>query len=63
MREIDGDPLAKSWTPRPRAPETLSDESAAATYPAVAATNDAFVAAWTEEAKAGSRIRVERLGL
>jgi hypothetical protein len=61
VREIVGDPKAGSWAPRLQAASTLSDAAAVATYPALAACGDAVVAAWTEESKTGSRIRVERL--
>lgn len=40
--------------------ETLS-AGAAATYPAVAATGDALVVAWTQEAEKSSEVRVRRL--
>jgi hypothetical protein len=60
-RAIAGDPPAGAWTPRLQPASTLSDAGAPATYPAVAASGDGFVAAWTEETRAGSRIRVQRL--
>jgi len=62
VRAIVGDPKADAWTPQLQPASTLSDASGAATYPAVAASGDTFVAAWTEEATSGSRIRVDRLG-
>jgi hypothetical protein len=41
--------------------ETLSAEAAAATYPAVAVTDDGLVVAWTQETGTSSEVRVRRL--
>jgi hypothetical protein len=59
-RTISGDPKAASWTPVLGQPTVLSGEQPAV-YPVVAITPTATVVAWTEEAKAGSQIRVQRL--
>jgi hypothetical protein len=59
-RTISGDPKASAWTPVLGPPAVLSAERPAV-YPAVAITPTATVVAWTEEAKTGSEIRVQRL--
>jgi len=59
-RTISGDPKAASWTPVLGQPTVLSGEQPAV-YPVVAITPTATLVAWTEEAKAGSQIRVQRL--
>ena len=61
-RTISSDPKAAAWTPVLGRPAVLSAERPAG-YPAVAATSAATVVAWTEEAEAGSEIRVRRLDL
>jgi hypothetical protein len=43
------------------AAETLSAGATAATYPAIAATGDALVVAWTQEDEKSSEVRVRRL--
>jgi len=59
LREITGDPISAAAAPRVSPVVTLSER--AGTYPALAATADATLAAWTEETPGGSEIRVQRL--
>lgn len=59
-RTISSDPKAAAWTPVLGPPSILSAERPSV-YPAVAITPAATVVAWTEEAQAGSEIRVRRL--
>ena len=61
-RTISSDPKAAAWTPVLGRPAVLSAERPAS-YPAVAATAAVAIVAWTEEAQAGSEIRVRRLDL
>ena len=61
-RTISSDPKAAVWSPVLGRPAVLSAERPAS-YPAVAATSAVAVVAWTEEAEAGSEIRVRRLDL
>ncbi len=61
-RTISSDPKAAAWSPVLGRPAVLSAERPAS-YPAVAATSAVAVVAWTEEAEAGSEIRVRRLDL
>ena len=61
-RTISSDPKAAAWTPVLGRPAVLSTELPAS-YPAVAVTSAVAVVAWTEEAPAGSEIRVRRLDL
>jgi hypothetical protein len=60
MREI-AKSADRGWAPREGSSTGLSAEGQAATYPSVAASGDGVVVAWSQEAEAGSQIRVERL--
>ena len=61
LREIASESTkAQAWTPRMAAISTLGADGSAS-YPAVAATATAIVAAWTQGAEHGSEIRVRRI--
>lgn len=58
-RAIVGDPTSAASAPRLEPVSALG--TASASYPVVAATGEAVLAAWTEDTPAGSEIRVRRI--
>ena len=50
----------RTVAPRPQPITNVSEAASAATYPAVAATTDATLVAWTEETATGSDVRLRR---